>query len=196
MIDLARRLYDLYEYPIISRDELKEGLLYLGAQALSPFRAAGAAAVRSVLYLRVELSSALYGPAAQLASGTRAVLTAEEGTAAEGVELEATTLELTGAVHSLRDTIAADLAHLPADPTVFPPDDGTGLLLRALAEDAARLRGSRLVVDLGCGSGCVAAQLARALPGAAVRATEEPSSYGARTQPLHLSAPGRCWRRT
>jgi len=68
MLNLAHQLYDLYENPILSREELTDGLWYLGAQALSPFRAAGAAAARSILYLKVELSSALYGPSAQMAS--------------------------------------------------------------------------------------------------------------------------------
>jgi hypothetical protein len=67
--DVAHRLYDLYDNPIVSREELLEGLDYLGAQALWPFHAVGSAAVRSIVYI----SSVVYSP---MVSATGAIASA------------------------------------------------------------------------------------------------------------------------
>src|SRR4051812_1598770 len=55
------------------------------------------------------------------------------------------------------------------DPGVFVPRHRAAVLVDAAAEAAP---GARVVVDLGCGSGAIAAALTRALPGAAVHACD------------------------
>ena len=55
---------------------------------------------------------------------------------------------------------------------VYGPCDGTALLMAALSADAEALCRARVCVDVGCGSGALAAHVARLLPLAAVLAAD------------------------
>lgn len=72
------------------------------------------------------------------------------------------------------DMLGQNTGHCAEHDTVFQPDEGTSLLLRALSDDLAMLSERRpsLCVDLGCGCGVHAAHLAKLLPPCAVIATD------------------------